>query len=214
MRARHWLGALLLAMGTHALAQVSCASRDPFTGACASGAGLAGAGAAVPARQGVADSSPATAGGNPFVPGLPSGVVRDGRRVCTQFDTRSPPGAPPRCLVWATSQSDYNSAVQTGIDAAMNGMAIIRDVQARTAGMGALGMGGMPALPVPAPSTAGVPAQGYGTPQQIPGGLAQSAQGLQFAECVKTRSAAITRQQGREPTPDETMTIIQHCDRP
>jgi hypothetical protein len=103
---------------------------DPNSPACATSA-PAGAN---PFGSGPPGRSPAAqAAASQVVPGSHA-VVEDGQRVCVELNQ-----AAGKCLVWATTRSQYEHAVQTGIETGMAGRAMLDDIRRRIAASGADG---------------------------------------------------------------------------
>jgi hypothetical protein len=92
-----------------ACARSAPAPANPFAGSTAD-------------RTPAAQSSPAQ-----VIPGSYA-VVEDGQRVC--LDVNQANGS---CRVWAATRSQYEHAVQTGIDAGMAGNAMLADIRRRIA---------------------------------------------------------------------------------
>lgn len=178
---------------------------DPNNPACKGGtASPATAGAAAPAAVGAAPADPRQA------PGM-------GQKVCAFFDTKT-----NRCLTVRPDTKAYDSAVQTGIEAAMMGMQIQQDALHRAGQMGVLsgfGLGGR--APVGAalpqlPGAAATPSPGLTAPGSAPAAQASGRQSSDtpLVACTRQRISQAEKAAGRPATSEEVAAAMRSCDTP
>lgn len=123
-----------------------------------------------------------------------------------------------RCLTMRPNTRDYDSAVQTGVEAAMMGMQVQADAIRRAQEMGLVPPGmaqpgmapvGMPPMGMPQwpqqPAMPAYPAPGIGQ-GRLAGDGAQA-----YAECVNATIARFRSATGRHPTPAEDHQILLQC---
>lgn len=136
--------------------------------------------------------------------------------VCAFYDRTT-----QKCLTQRPNTQAYDSAVQTGIEAAMMGMQIQQDALHRARMMG-IGGGpepdSMPSMTQPVPGVG--PSSGHNNvfsgagPHQtqgagiVPGNELGQAQ---FKECVSTKLQGIYTSTGRSASPQETVMAMQTC---
>lgn len=138
-----------------------------------------------------------------------------GQQVCAFFDTRT-----NRCLTLRPNTKQYDSAVQTGIEAAMMGMQIQQDALYRAGQMGILGgfgrnAPGLPSgvgLPPGITLPAGLP-QGEGATGQAQSGGERRQADTALVSCTRQRIAQVERAAGRPATPDEVTAAMMVCDK-
>lgn len=205
-------------------AQACGALADPNNPACRGGTGQLPS--AVPTPAGAAAQA---AGARPAPePGA-------GQFVCAFFDART-----KRCLTVRPNTKDYDSAVQTGIEAAMMGMQIQQDAIYRAGQMGVLGgFGGGQGQPRDGASAPGAvdaavagADQGQASVESFPGlggvsgvagghplrGQSQQSQSAASPEspavaCAKARLSQVEKAAGRPATPAEMVAVMQACNR-
>lgn len=147
---------------------------------------------------------------------LNSGPPGAGQMVCAFYDRTT-----QKCLTQRPNTQAYDSAVQTGIEAAMMGMQIQQDALHRARMMG-IGGGpepdSMPSMTQPVPGVG--PSSGHNNvfsgagPHQtqgagiVPGNELGQAQ---FKECVSTKLQGIYTSTGRSASPQETVMAMQTC---
>lgn len=194
--------ALLMACAGVAAQEAPCAITDPISGKCMA----SGTSAARAVGNGAVEAkAPA---GQPYSLG---GVFESsGYYECAMYDEKT-----KRCTLRASSAEQRESAVQTGIEAAMSGMRIQQEAILRGQQMGMF----------PGGPTAGVPArssypQGNSYPSAKPAGGAQAKAGSAvtakadgFRECVDAKMASTAQARGRMPTPDQQMAAVSECSR-
>lgn len=188
-------GALLSAMAPIALA---CGLLDdPNASHCMSNPGVKKA------------AGTSTAPSHPRRDDLNSGPPGSGQTVCAFYDRRT-----QKCLTERPNTEAYDSAVQTGIGAAMMGMQIQQDAlhRARQMGIGAgvpgqgfpmpTAQNGMPSVPSPSLPHASLPPTPRGdSPQEG------------FKECVVSRLQQIESATGRPASAEQTTAAMQGCSR-
>ncbi len=136
-----------------------------------------------------------------------------GQFVCAVLE----PGT-GRCLTMRPNTKDYDSAVQTGVEAAMMGMQVQADAIRRAQEMGLM----PPGMPQPGMAPMGQPPMGMPQwPQQQPmpahaapgiGKGPLAGDGAQaYAECVNTTIARFRSATGRHPSPSEEQQILLQC---
>ncbi|ABM96940.1 hypothetical protein [Methylibium petroleiphilum] len=182
---------------------------DPNNPACKGGtASPATPGAAAPAAAAATATDPRQA------PGM-------GQKVCAFFDTKT-----NRCLTVRPDTKAYDSAVQTGIEAAMMGMQIQQDAIYRAGQMGVLGgfgrqaqgQAGAPLPQMPQGVTLpGATLPGVGL--TVPGAAPESAAARQTSDsplvaCARQRITQAEKASGRPATPDEVAAAMRSCDTP
>lgn len=156
---------------------------------------------------GTAATTARAASGAATAPGQTPGR---GQYVCAFFDQAS-----GRCLSIRPNTQAYDSAVDTGIAAAMMGMQIQADAIHRAGQMGVLGQFGrtdgtgspMPAVPATAPGAPALPAASATDPSLVPGMRPDSPATV----CVRARVEEQSRQLGRALGQQELEKILSSC---
>jgi len=174
---------------------------DPNSPACRSGT------ASPPSQRGSPAAAPAAGASGPagHAPGR-------GQQVCAFFDRTT-----NRCLTVRPNTADYDSAVQTGIDAAMMGMQIQQDAIHRAGQMGVLGgvaRGEAPAaVPAAARTAASVTGMSVGAPLgavMVPP-TAVGSEDTPLLLCARRKVEEVEKGAGRPATPAEVTSFLKGC---
>lgn len=133
-----------------------------------------------------------------------------GQKVCAFFDT-----ATNRCLTMRPDTKDYDSAVQTGIQAAMMGMQIQHDALYEAGQAGVLAGFGLPSgVQLPGGALPGLGASPSASPASSAAVTNAQAQDSTMVSCTRQRIANVEKSAGRPATPDEVTQAMKSCDTP
>lgn len=193
------LALALLAAPALSGAQVSCQKRDPVTGACvgAPAAEAANRPTALPGPAGVGATSASGTQGLGGVVGPLGGVYESSGLVgCARFDDGK-----RKCLAKEPSEEERQRAMNSGIEAAMSGLRIQREIMLRAQAMGMM----PPAAATPSTQPLGDTAPADVDKQQKP--TAASA----GASCFQAKLAEAKAAAGRALNSEELMGVGRQC---